>query len=200
MSFAADQGKLSTEEESIHEAARMLLMSDSDTRGTVAALSQEIDEFTVDSKSLHKDYLAYVTGNSYHSFTVGIRFSLGDATKMSLPLEDQSDLLEYYHNTFPDAAVIACSSDFDLEEPNFLISRGLSHKHLILDGRHLLPSESLTKAHSSIIQADFDGVRYVGQVVKIFSHDQPDIPNCQHLVSVHWFKRLEGFDTSHWDP
>jgi hypothetical protein len=40
----------------------------------------------------------------------------------------------------------------------------------------------------------------VGQLVKIISHDQPQIAHRHHFGSVRWFKRLDGFDTARWDP
>jgi hypothetical protein len=131
---------------------------------------------------------------------VDVRFSLGDAVRTFLSAEDQRNLVEYYQTTYPDACVIPRDTDTDTADANFLLSRSLTHKHLILDGRRILPSESLSNANSSIIQVDYDGTRYVGQLVKIISHDQPQVARRHHFASVRWFKRLDNFDTARWDP
>ena len=112
---------------------------------------------------------------------------------------DQAQILQYYELTFPNADVISRNTESHLAEPNYIVSRGYIHKHLILDGRHIVPSESLTDAKSSIIQADYNGVRFVGQIVKIISHEQPRISGREHFASIRWFKRLADFDTSRWD-
>ena len=130
---------------------------------------------------------------------VNTQFSLGDLIKSHLLTPDQAQILQYYQLAFPDANVISHNTESHLTEPNYIISRGYTHKHLVLDGRCIIPSESLTDARSSIIQADYDGVRFVGQIVKIISHEQPRISRHQHFASVRWFKRLEGFDISQWD-
>lgn len=95
--------------------------------------------------------------------------------------------------------MISRIADSNLARPNFLVSRARSHKYLVLDGRRILPSQSLTKANNSIIQADFDGIRYAGQIIKIFAHEQPEVPGRSTLVSVRWFKRVD-VDTTKWDP
>ena len=128
------------------------------------------------------------------------QFSLGDAIRNFLSAEDQCNLVEYYPTTYPNAWVIPCDTDTDAADANFLLSQSLTHKHLVLDRRHILPSKSLSNAGSSIIQVDYNWTWYVGQLVKIISHDQPQITHHHHFGSVHWFKCLDGFDTACWDP
>jgi hypothetical protein len=104
-----------------------------------------------------------------------VQFSLGDAIRTFLLPKDQCNLVKYYQITYPDACVIPRDTDTDTTDTNFLLSQSLTHKHLILDGHHILPFESLSNANSSIIQVDYDGTRYIGQLVKIISHNQPQV-------------------------
>ena len=119
--------------------------------------------------------------------------------KSHLSTTDQAQILRYYELTFPNADVISCNTESHLVEPNYIVSHGYIHKHLVLDGWHIIPSESLTNAKSSIIQANYNGVQFLGQIVKIISHEQPWISGHKHFASIHWFKRLADFDTSCWD-
>ena len=119
--------------------------------------------------------------------------------KSHLSTTDQAQILWYYEMTFPNADVISHNTESHLAEPNYIVSHGYIHKHLVLDSHHIVPSESLTNAKSSIIQADYNGVQFVGQIVKIISHEQPRISGCEHFASICWFKQLADFDTSHWD-
>lgn len=91
--------------------------------------------------------------------------------KSHLSTPDQAQILQYYQLAFPDANVISHNTESHLSEPNYIISHGYTHKHLVLDGHHIIPSESLTDARSSIIQADYDGVQFVGQIVNIILHE-----------------------------
>jgi hypothetical protein len=50
LSLSAEDIESSPETDNLCETIRMLLMSDGDARGTVAALSREIDEFAADGK------------------------------------------------------------------------------------------------------------------------------------------------------
>jgi hypothetical protein len=50
LSLGAEDIESSPETDSLRETIRMLLMSDGDARGTVAALSREIDESAADGK------------------------------------------------------------------------------------------------------------------------------------------------------
>ncbi|KZP27743.1 hypothetical protein FIBSPDRAFT_886300 [Athelia psychrophila] len=158
--FLADSAStgLSAEEEGICEAAQMLLVSDSNTCGTVVALSHKMDKQTSD---------------------VDKQLSLGDARMTSLDPEH-------------------CVVESDRTPPNFLVSHVRSYKHLILNGCHILPSKSLTRANNSIIQVDFDELHYVGQSIKIFAHEQPKVPGYNMLMSVCWFKRIV-VDMKNWD-
>lgn len=131
---------------------------------------------------------------------VDVQFSLGDTIRTFLSAEDQHNLVEYYQTTYPNACVIPHDTDTDAADTNFLLSRLLTHKHLVLDGCRILPSESLSNTGSSIIQVDYNGTQYVGQLVKIISHDQSQITHHHYFGSVRWFKCLDGFDTARWDP
>lgn len=53
MYVGSDGDDLSIESQAVREAARLILQSDDDARGTVASLSREIDEFTADGKFRH---------------------------------------------------------------------------------------------------------------------------------------------------
>lgn len=83
---------------------------------------------------------------------VDVRFFLGDTIRTFLSAEDQCNLVEYYQTTYPNACVIPHDTDTDAADANFLLSQLLTHKHLVLDGCRILPSESLSNTGSSIIQ------------------------------------------------
>ncbi len=59
------------------------------------------------------------------------------------------------------------------------------------------------KAPNSIIQMEFDGDLYVGQVTDIFSHRQKglDAGNDRHLhfFRVRWFRPFTSLNTDIWD-
>ncbi|KAF7372541.1 alcohol dehydrogenase [Mycena venus] len=162
------------------ESARMILATDGDERGTVASLAREIEELSAD---------------------LGIRFSLGLAVLKELPAPFQQDLLEYYNTTYPDISIVSRAADIG-SSPNhhFLHGSAQVHSHIILDGRRITSSTSLTDASSSIIQLDADGTRYVGQIYNIITHRQPGIKQPQHLLDIRWMRRLTDFDMSPWEP
>lgn len=82
--FLADSAStgLSAEEEGICEAAQMLLVSDSNTCGTVVALSHKMDKQTSDGKLSGSSFTKNVWPN-----LVDKQLSLGDARMTSLDPE-----------------------------------------------------------------------------------------------------------------
>lgn len=118
----------------------------------------------------------------------------------TLTREQQTALVEFYQNTYPDARIISRAAHSDDPNPNYVFGRAKFHKHIILDGRRITPSASLTHAPTSIVQMDLNNKRYVGQIFHVFTHKQPKIEKVVELLDVHWFCRLEEADTKHWDP
>ncbi|KII90042.1 hypothetical protein PLICRDRAFT_29188 [Plicaturopsis crispa FD-325 SS-3] len=115
--------------------------------------------------------------------------------------ETQEELLvAYYYGLDRDAHVIGRAETTNSATPNFVNGRAQFHDHVILDGRRIIPSSSLSKASASIVQADFGGTRYVGQVLEILTHQQAKIEGCSTLLRVRWFRRRGNTDTSAWDP
>lgn len=113
--------------------------------------------------------------NADTELAVSNRFALGPHVYRRLLEMDQSDLLDFYSKAFPNAHVLhhrILESQVP-SQPNYLTSHASFYNHLILLGRRVVPSESLTSAPNSIIQAFFGMTRYVGQVVKIIGHTQP---------------------------
>lgn len=131
---------------------------------------------------------------------VGQRFSLGSYTTDTLDAELQSNMLNFYANSFPDARVLSRGArNISVQSANFLNSRAKFHKYLVLDGRRLIPSRSLTYAPSAIIQADFNNTRYLGQIFDIITHHQTGTNGPTILINVHWLIRLEAAETELWD-
>ncbi|THH06302.1 hypothetical protein EW145_g4183 [Phellinidium pouzarii] len=106
------------------------------------------------------------------------RPSLGAHIMKTLSDDLQMSLLDYYNDVYPEA-------DF--------------HTYIIIDGRRITPSTSATKAPNSIIQTEFDGQVYAGQVISVLTHSQFRIAQSTTLLHVHWFRRLTEVDTSLWD-
>lgn len=133
------------------------------------------------------------------SITVSRRFSLGPDVRRSLTARQEDHLVTFYSNSTPDARVIARTASTLDDSPNFVSGSARFHSHIILDGRRIIPSTSLHKASASIVQADFSGTRYVGQVTEILTHQQPRVGERTTLLNVRWFRRHRKIDTTPWD-
>ncbi|KAF7359564.1 alcohol dehydrogenase [Mycena venus] len=172
--------ELTPEEQCMVECAQEILASDGDKRGTVAALAKEVETLSED---------------------LGTRFSMGLGTTKTLPNKLQTQLLQYYHATYPSVCIVDRAADTTgLVDPQFLNSSASFHQHVVLDGRRIKPSTSLDEAPDSLVQLDLDGTRYVGQVYNILTHNQAGLEDRHHLLDVRWFERHGDFDTSIWDP
>jgi hypothetical protein len=133
--------------------------------------------------------------------TVNRRFSLGPGVTKAIDRKQLHHLLVFYHTTHPEARVLDHATYVDdLEHANYLNIHARFHKYMFLQGRKISPSTSLSNACNSIIQVDFDGVLYAGQVFSVVTHHQPQVEKEEILFEVSWFERLEDADTSHWDP
>jgi len=109
-------------------------------------------------------------------------------------------LVTFYNLAYPDAHVLDHSTISDDDQnTNFVTSKAKVHKYLVLDGRRITATESTISAPNSIVQTDFDGTRYVGQVFAILSHRQPRVNKDETVLDVRWLCRLGNADTSHWD-
>ncbi|KAI5114857.1 hypothetical protein M0805_000189, partial [Coniferiporia weirii] len=129
----------------------------------------------------------------------GKRFSLGPGIIKSLSIKTQAPLVEFYHETHPDAQVCSRSSMLG-PISNFLHKHANFHTFLVLNGWRITPSASTAKAPNSIVQIQFDNILYVGQVVAIILHSQSRIDNTSTVIHVHWFRRLQDVNTTAWDP
>ena len=178
------------------ETLTLMLESDGDVRGTIASLAREVEEQVIDGT-----YVPLI--NKFHTncgFQVGTRFSLGPHTMRTLTRKDLAHLVSFYRSTHPDAQVVDHSTATDdYQNANFVTNKGKSHKHLILDGRRITPSDNLFSAPNAIVQVEFDGKRYVGQVFAVLTHKQRRVDKEETLMDVRWFKRLEDINTAHWD-
>ena len=129
-----------------------------------------------------------------------MRFSLGPHTTQTLTRKDLTHLVSFYSSTYPEARVADHSTATDdFCNTNFVTNKAKRHKYLILDGRRIVPSESVFSAPNAIVQADLNGRRYVGQVFSVLTHKQRQVNKEETLMDVRWFKRLENVNTAHWD-
>lgn len=130
-----------------------------------------------------------------------VRFCLGlEQKNVQEPEELQTQLLEYYTRYHPNSRVQPRSTIM-LGGSGNVLSRKLTYfKYIILDGRRILASDLGTKAPNSLVQTRFNDRIYVGQVTKILSHRQAEVPRASALVQVKWFVPFTGIedDTSPW--
>ncbi|KAF7372087.1 alcohol dehydrogenase [Mycena venus] len=171
---------LTPEEQCVAENAKMILATDGDEHGTVTSLAREVEELSAD---------------------LGIRFSLGLAVSKELPTTLQENLLEYYNTTYPDISIVSRAANIGTSQNHyFLHASAQVHPHIVLDGRRITSSTSLTEASSSIVQLDADGTRYVGQIYNIITHRQRGVERPQYLLDIRWMRRLTDFDMAPWAP
>jgi hypothetical protein len=142
-------------------------------------------------------YFFFPTLNSDNFNLVGRKFTLALGIKKLLSLEQQISLIEHYHETHRSIA-IHLRSNTVARNPNFIHNYATSHKYLVLDGRRIIPSSSKTHAPNSIIQVTYGDRKFVGQVLDILTHRQPNIEEVT-LLEVRWFRSLENLSMNYWD-
>ncbi|KAL5476588.1 hypothetical protein ACEPAI_3268 [Sanghuangporus weigelae] len=125
------------------------------------------------------------------------RPSLGAGVIQSLEKELWDPLLEFYDDTFPDAAV--CPPTNRSRHGNHLVTKAKFFSYFIKDGRRVTPSKSAEKAPNSIIQVEFDGRIFVGQVISVIQHLQLRIGRPIVFTHVRWFRSSQDVDTTIWD-
>ncbi|KAL5520523.1 hypothetical protein ACEPAG_9747 [Sanghuangporus baumii] len=166
----------------LSEVARLLSREERDTRGTVASMNlvnQEVEERTRETLLGH-----------------GIP-SLGEGVTKTLDRELWKALLEFYDEMYPEAKV--CSPMDRSRSGNHLITIAKCFSYLIKDGRRISSSTSAKKAPNSVIQIEFQGQIYIGQVVSIIRHTQLRIGHSILFVHVKWFWASQEVDTTIWD-
>ncbi len=80
--------------------------------------------------------------------------------------------MKFYDGAYPNAGVVSRTTAETGDDLNFVNSSGKITSYAVVDGRRIAPSKSSMKAPNSIIQMEFDGDLFVGQVTDIFSHRQ----------------------------
>ncbi|KAL5489730.1 hypothetical protein ACEPAI_4562 [Sanghuangporus weigelae] len=109
----------------------------------------------------------------------------------------QKPLLNYYETVYPEAGV--CAQTSRSRGGDHLVTQAEFCSYLIKDGRRITPSKSASKAPNSIIQMEFGGEIFVGQVISIFRHYQPSIGRRIVFLHVCWFHRSRDVNTDIWD-
>ena len=109
-------------------------------------------------------------------------------------------LVNHYEDAYPDARVVSITTSETGRDLNFITGRAKFASHIVVDGRRILPSNSSSNAPNSIIQMEFNGELYVGQVTDIFTHHQRHVEKSLNFLRVLWFRRLTTLDTGIWDP
>lgn len=138
-----------------------------------------------------------------YSSTATTHFSLAPGTTENLTLAQQRELLSFYAIHSPALYFIPRTHAGAPPPDSIYISNAATiHDYVIYQGRRITPSAFDGNAGSSIIQYDFGGRRFVGEVATILTHIQP-IPDGsvmrQHLLAVKWFVQDKDYDTSIWD-
>ena len=111
---------------------------------------------------------------------------------------DLQDLLvEFYSEMYPQASVRASSNPSPTA--NHFISVAKFFSYMIKDGQRITVSSSAKNAPNSIIQMEFGGQIFVGQVISIIQHRQIGIGHPIVFTQVHWFRRSDDVDTDIWD-
>ncbi|GJE84480.1 hypothetical protein PsYK624_005560 [Phanerochaete sordida] len=179
---SVDGDEAAIEDRAVREAARILMKTDNDTRGTVADLAQQ-------------------TSDLANQFSV--EFELGPGRRSNLNLGEQNGLLEYYTIKYPAAQVVARANTAPPPESSYLTDTALFHDYVTLHGRRIVPSRFDGRAGNSIVQINHGDERFVGEVQLILSHSQP-LNGCttrrEQLIGVRWFKRARPEIADIWDP
>lgn len=92
-------------------------------------------------------------------------------------------MLEYYQDTAPEAAIVSRTASF-AEGANILSPLAKFYSYLILGGRRIASCAKASWAPNSIIQTEFDGEIFAGQVIGLFTHKQNHIPGPQIFLHV----------------
>ncbi|KAL5535628.1 hypothetical protein ACEPAF_3722 [Sanghuangporus sanghuang] len=162
--------------------ASKALQCENEVRGTVASIASMVEE--VDAL--------------YEEYNKSISLSTASNTA-TLDDELQNSLLEYYQNSNPEAAIVSRTARF-IKGMNLLNIKAVFFSYLILQGRHIAPSAKASKAPNSIIQLEFNGELFVGQVINLFTHTQHNIRGPKIFLHVRWFKPRNDVNTEDWDP
>ena len=124
-----------------------------------------------------------------------VRFRLGPKqTKMKDTEEFQLPLVKYYAKNHPAAKVQQRSANILGGSRNILSRQLAFYEFLVLDGRRVTVSELGMKAPNSLVQTKFNDCYYVGQVTKILTHRQAEVPGQTALVQVKWFVPFKEID------
>ncbi|GJF00872.1 hypothetical protein PsYK624_171740 [Phanerochaete sordida] len=157
-----------------------LLLRHEESRGTVSDLAQE-------SAGLAQE--------------MATSFAMGPGPRRFLSLDQQQQLIQAYRHAFPAIPLVLSTDPNPPRNAHYFNSGAIHHEYLVLHGRRITPSRFDGHASNSIIQRNFNGRRYVGEVMVILSHTQPTGPDKTiqlYLLGVRWFRRA-SFDTSPWD-
>ena len=136
----------------------------------------------------------------------GVRYSLGSGIEDESLRSRQEVSLKFYQRRYPDWCVISRgSSDVGAyRRPNFLHDLAVFFNYMTIDRRRLVPCLDTYNAPNSIIQACFRNnqrdVKFVGQVVSIFQHQQKRNGPVETLLFVRWLRpfRQGVFNTIKW--
>lgn len=195
---------LPPDEHYLLSAIQLILGSDSDTRGTVASLSYlGHSESTYAHGASIRRLLNYCNHLSAIAFIVPEGFGLGRSTVRRITDEEQVYLVEHYRTTRPDAYVqLQWAPDVSDINANFVYSFAKFYDSITMNNRRITPSDSLHSASGSIVQALWNSVTYVGQVVNIIGHQQNGIHVDDEypgvLLQVRWFSPLRRVGANPW--
>lgn len=120
-----------------------------------------------------------------------------------MSLSQQREILGIYAQTHPDLRLMISAEGDEEQGWSYLNNSVMLHDYIVLDGRRITPSAFDGYAPNSLIQIQYCGQRWVGEIVVLITHLQPVDERRmarQHLAGVRWLKRHETMDTSPWDP
>lgn len=163
------------------DAAKLMLAQESDNRGTLASLMNTV---AIEAEEMSQDFV------------------FGPGTRETLSLEQQAAFLQLYMDQYPTAQIYARTDASAPRDATFLNSSIMVFTHVTLRGRRITPSRFNGYAPNAIVQANWNGTRYAGEVAFIGTHQQPTRGGTlkNHLFGIRWFVRDRTFDTGFWDP
>lgn len=97
-------------------------------------------------------------------------------------------LLSYYNRN---GVRLYSTTDMNVpRNPIFFSSKARFHRHFILDGRRITPTQSSSKtsASSALIKAVVDGRMCAGEVLVTFQHHQQLDTDAIYYIEVRWMK------------
>lgn len=128
---------------------------------------------------------------------------MSHGTRSYMTPAQQREILDIYAQTHPDLQLMISAEGGLPPGWSHLHDSVMLHDYVVLDGRRITPSTFNGPAPDSLIQIQYSGRRWVGEIVVLVTHLQP-IDNRrtarQHLAGVRWLKPHETMDTSPWDP